>query len=126
MALFSSNSIAAATGDELHETKSGILYRIHKLGFGQKPTRTDFVTVIYTGYLEDGTIFDSSNSEEVTFQLSRTIKGWQEAIPLMSPGAEYAFLIPAHLAYGNMATGKIPPNSPLIFSVKLIATKKAL
>mgnify|MGYP000276402949 CR=1 FL=1 len=106
-------------------TESGIIYKTIKAGKGEHPNVNDFVTVIYEGYLEDGTMFDSSNGQETTFKLNRTILGWQEGIQLMRPGSVFTFLFPPHLAYGNNGTRGIPPNASLVFKVKLIGTKKA-
>jgi FKBP-type peptidyl-prolyl cis-trans isomerase len=106
-------------------TKSGIVYQTLEKGSGEQPNVNDFITVIYEGYLQDGTMFDSSNGKEITLQLNRTIQGWQEGIKLMRPGSVYSFLIPPHLAYGSRGTSGIPPNASLIFKVKLIRTRKA-
>jgi len=51
------------------------------------------------------------------------IDGWREALQLMQEGAKWELFIPARLAYGDRAVGKIPPNSTLIFEVQLIAVK---
>lgn len=104
-------------------TDSGLQYEVVKAGTGDKPKPTDQVKVHYRGTLLDGTEFDSSYSrnQPATFPLNRVIKGWQEGLQLMSPGAEFTFYIPADLAYGsNGAGGNIGPNETLVFKVELL------
>ena len=69
------------------------------------------------------TVFDSSvdRDEPISFPLNRVIKGWTEGLQLMVVGDKYRFFIPANLAYGKRATGKIGGNSVLIFDVELLA-----
>lgn len=101
---------------------SGLQYLVIVKGDGPKPKLTDRVKVHYHGTLIDGTVFDSSvdRGKTSTFGVNQVIKGWQEGIPLMSPGAKYRLFIPANLAYGNRGSGaKIKPGSTLIFDVEL-------
>lgn len=105
------------------ETKSGLQYRVIKAGKGSKPSPTDRVTVEYTGKTIAGKVFDSTKKQgrPVTFQLNRVIPGWQEALQLMSPGAEYEVFIPSKLAYGIRGAGPmIGPNETLIFNIRLL------
>lgn len=104
---------------------SGLQYEVVKEAEGPKPTLASTVTTHYHGTLIDGTVFDSSveRGEPISFPLNAVIKGWQEGIPLMSEGAKYRFFIPAHLAYGTTAMGKIPGGSALIFEVNLLSFK---
>ena len=109
-------------------TKSGLQYRVVKKGDGAKPGATDEVTVHYEGRLINGTVFDSSikRGQPATFPVNGVIKGWTEALQLMSEGAEYELYIPAALAYGQRGAGQdIGPNETLIFKVSLIKVKKA-
>ena len=103
-------------------TPSGLQYSVKTEGTGKKPTAQSTVTVHYEGKLIDGTVFDSSvkRGEPATFKLDGVIKGWTEGLQLMKEGGEYTLYIPAELAYGAEGNPSIPPNSVLVFDVKLI------
>lgn len=104
------------------QTESGLQYEVLVATEGASPAATDTVKVHYKGTLLDGTEFDSSYSrgQPATFPLNQVIRGWTEGVQLMNVGSKYKFHIPADLAYGNRATGKITPNSTLIFDVELL------
>ena len=89
-------------------------------GEAVKPGAT--VTVHYTGWLTDGTEFDSSvGGKPISFPLGNVIRGWQEGIPGMKPGGVRRLKIPAALGYGARGAGDdIPPNATLVFEVELI------
>ena len=91
-------------------------------GQGDSPNPTDYVVVHYTGWLEDGSKFDSSvdRGSPATFRLNQVIKGWTEGVGSMKIGAKKKFRIPASLAYGARGSRSIPPNATLIFDVELI------
>ena len=105
-------------------TKSGLRMIIHKNGNGEIPLPGQTVKVHYTGLLENGSKFDSSHDrgQPFSFQLGqgRVIKGWDEALALMSKGEKRTLIIPPEIGYGNRRKNKIPPNSTLIFEVELI------
>ena len=109
-------------------TESGLKYVDIALGDGDMPETGDKVVVHYTGTLEDGTKFDSSRDRNRPFEfplgMGRVIKGWDEGLASMRIGGKRQLIIPANLAYGDRATGKIPANSTLIFDVELIDIKK--
>jgi len=78
----------------------------------------------YRGTLINGTEFDSSykRGEPTSFPVNRVIRGWTEALQLMSVGSKWQLFIPSDLAYGERGTGgDIGPNSTLIFEVELLS-----
>jgi thimet oligopeptidase len=89
---------------------------------GDSPTPTSMVKVHYTGWLEDGTKFDSSvdRGQPSSFPLNRVIRGWTEGVANMKVGEKCKFRIPAKLAYGSQGRPSIPANSILIFDVELL------
>lgn len=101
-------------------TGSGLYYVINTNGNGNVPDINSIVTVAYKGTLTDGTIFDQSDANGLTFPLTNVIQGWQEGIPLFSEGGSGILLIPSALGYGNQSIGNIPANAVLIFEVTLI------
>lgn len=106
---------------------SGLQYEIITEGNGDKPGATDSVTCHYHGTLIDGTVFDSSvrRVQPATFPLNRVIKGWTEALQLMSIGSKWRLFLPSDLAYGSQqVSAEIGPNSTLIFEVELLDIKK--
>ena len=107
-------------------TESGLQYEIIKSGDGAKPLSTNEVTVHYHGTLIDGTVFDSSvdRGEPATFGVTQVIKGWTEALQLMSIGDKWKLTIPSDLAYGDQgAGGMIGPGATLVFEVELLEVK---
>jgi len=110
-------------------TASGLQYKIIAAGDKKAPaiSAADTVTVDYRGKLIDGSEFDSSYSRGVpaTFPVNGVIKGWQEALVLMKPGAKWQLFIPPELAYGSRPQQKIPANSLLIFEVNVLTAESA-
>lgn len=102
---------------------SGLQYEVITEGNGKKPSATDRVKCHYEGTLIDGTLFDGSikRGEPAIFGVNQVIKGWVEALQLMTEGAKWKLFIPSELAYGAQQAGEmIPPHSTLIFEVELI------
>ncbi len=102
---------------------SGLQYEILTDGNGVKPKATDKVKCHYHGTLIDGTVFDSSlqRGQPAVFGVSQVIRGWVEALQLMSVGSKWRLFIPSNLAYGEQGAGNsIEPNSALIFDVELL------
>ena len=106
------------------ETASGLQYQVmvKSAEEGTHPNATSSVKVHYHGTLLDGTVFDSSvdRNKPISVPLNRVIKGWTEGLQLMVVGDKFKFFIPAQLAYGDSAAGKIQPGSLLIFEVELL------
>lgn len=102
---------------------SGLQYQVITEGNGKKPSATDKVKCHYEGTLVDGTLFDSSikRGQPAVFGVNQVIKGWVEALQLMSEGSKWRLFIPSELGYGAQQAGEmIPPHSTLIFEVELI------
>ena len=102
---------------------SGLQYEVITEGNGKKPSATDKVKCHYEGTLIDGTLFDSSikRGQPAVFGVNQVIRGWIEALQLMSEGSKWRLFIPSELGYGAQQAGEmIPPHSTLIFEVELI------
>jgi|SRR5690554_930707 FKBP-type peptidyl-prolyl cis-trans isomerase FklB len=102
---------------------SGLQYEVISEGSGEKPKATDSVKCHYHGTLLNGTVFDSSvqRGQPAVFGVNQVIKGWVEALQLMSVGSKWRLFIPSDLAYGSQGAGNtIEPNSTLIFEVELL------
>ena len=108
--------------DKTEQKPSGLKVQRIKEGEGSSPGPTDTVTVHYAGWFTDGKLFDASygKGEPTTFPLRGVIRGWQEGLRLMKPGAVYLFEIPPGIAYGARGRGGIPGNSTLIFRIELL------
>jgi FKBP-type peptidyl-prolyl cis-trans isomerase FklB len=108
-------------------TASGLQYKILSPADRKAApiSPTDKVTVEYRGKLLDGSEFDSSYMRGVpaTFPVNGVIRGWQEALVLMRPGAKWQLFVPPELAYGAAPRPKIPPNSLLIFDVNVLSAE---
>lgn len=116
------------TGLDTVSTGTGLKYIRLNSTEGEKAAPGKTVSVHYTGYLKDGSIFDSSISrgEPISFELGvgRVIKGWDEGISYLKEGEKARLLIPYQLAYGERGAGQmIKPRSDLIFDVELVSVK---
>lgn len=109
-------------------TKSGLKYFIFQEGTGAKADSSDLLTIHYTGFLENGKIFDSSveRDEPLKFRLKLqpVIPGWEEGVKLLGKGGKAKFIIPSALGFGAVPMGSIPPNSTLIFDVEVLDIEK--
>ena len=109
---------------EIVTLESGVKYSVLSKGEGtRKAMKGDKVSMHYTGWLPDGTVFDSSidRGQPLSFPLTAVIKGWQEGVGKMSTGAVFLLEVPADLGYGARGAGKIPPNSTTIYWIELLA-----
>ncbi len=94
-------------------------------GDGTEATDHKHVQVHYTGWLTDGTKFDSSLDRDQTFSFQlgarQVIRGWDEGVLGMKEGGKRRLTVPGHMAYGSRGyPGLIPPNATLVFEVELI------
>ena len=123
---------------EAVESENGILYIIHEEGEGPKGAPGQTATVNYSGFLLDGTLFDTSVEEVArengsyiegrpyspyVFTIDRTgvITGWHEGFKLLNKGTKATLYIPSPLAYGERGSPPvIPPGAPLVFEVELL------
>jgi FKBP-type peptidyl-prolyl cis-trans isomerase len=104
-------------------TASGLQYEVLEPGDGPKPTAEDRVRIHYRGTLVDGTEFDSSyeRGEPAEFGVGGVVKGFGEALQLMSVGSKYRIVLPPELAYGSQGSGgTIGPKATLIFELELL------
>ena len=95
------------------------------VGDGVKAQSGKEITVHYTGWLTDGTQFDSSIDRKqplsIVLGVGQVIKGWDQGIEGMKIGGKRKLTIPPELAYGNRAVGGvIPKNATLVFEVELL------
>jgi FKBP-type peptidyl-prolyl cis-trans isomerase FklB len=105
---------------------SGLQYKVISAGTGAKPTAADTVVCNYRGTLINGKEFDASANHggPASFPVNGVIKGWTEALQLMTVGSKWQLYVPSDLAYGPRgAGGDIGPNATLIFDVELVSIK---
>jgi FKBP-type peptidyl-prolyl cis-trans isomerase FkpA len=113
--------------DELFTKPSGVKYKELTIGKGDQALLGKTVVVKYTGYLTDGTKFDSSADQgkplEFTLGKGEVIEGFDDGVFGMKVGGKRQLVIPPEVGYGEAGSGKIPPNATLVFVVKLEEVK---
>lgn len=112
----------------LTKTSSGLQYQDVTVGNGAEASQGQVAVVHYTGWLTDGTKFDSSRDGGQPFSFpigaGRVIPGWDEGVAGMKVGGRRKLVIPANLGYGDMgAPPVIPPGATLVFDVELLDLK---
>jgi len=113
---------------DIQRTPSGLEIQEVERGFGSAARAGQTVSVHYSGYLEDGTKFDSSldRGQPFTFPLGagKVIRGWDEGLVGMKVGGRRKLTIPPELGYGSRGAGRlIPPNATLVFDVELLEVR---
>lgn len=110
--------------DSMEMRYNGLHVQALEAGDGARADSGDIVTVHYTGWLPDGTVFDSSRERDAPFEFAlgygRVIPGWDQGVVGMREGGRRLLVIPPGLAYGSSRRGPIPANSTLVFDVELL------
>jgi FKBP-type peptidyl-prolyl cis-trans isomerase FkpA len=103
-------------------TGSGLWVYVENEGSEEKPNDGSYLTLIYEGRLLDGTVFDGTNGNQVSFPVpvSGLIEGWREGIPYFGRGGKGKLIVPPELGYGDQDLGPIPGNSVLVFDMEII------
>lgn len=123
----SGSESSASEGKEI-TTSSGLQYLDQVVGTGDTAKAGQTVSVHYTGWLTNGTKFDSSvdRGQPFSFRLGvgQVIKGWDEGVQGMKIGGKRKLTIPSNLGYGARgAGGLIPPHATLVFDVELLGVQ---
>jgi FKBP-type peptidyl-prolyl cis-trans isomerase FkpA len=111
--------------DEMTKTESGLYFEETTVGEGDIAAAGDSVNVLYTGWLPNGTEFDTNRDTEVllgfTIGVTPIIPGFAEGVAGMREGGARKLVIPPHLAYGARGQGIIPPNATIVFEIELVS-----
>jgi peptidylprolyl isomerase len=105
---------------------SGVAYAVLKPGNGRTPGPDDAVVLNYSGFMTDGTVFDSSipKGRAVAVRISKAVKGWAEGLLLMKEGEKAQFWVPAALAYGDTPAKAGGPHGNIVFVAELVKIKE--
>lgn len=104
---------------------NGVYYEVITEGKGAIPADTSRVKVKYEGKLIDGTVFDKTETDPITFSCNAVIPGWTEALTHMPVGSKWIVYIPQDQAYGAREAGNIKPFSALTCTIELIDIESA-
>lgn len=120
-------TFAASLGVDLAAStklESGLYLRDKTVGTGAEAKNGDALTMRYTGWLVDGTQFDSNQASGFKFTLGRgdVIAGWDQGCVGLKPGGTRQLIIPPALGYGESGVGPIPGNAILVFDVTLVSS----
>jgi FKBP-type peptidyl-prolyl cis-trans isomerase len=115
------------SGGETDTSEESLIVQELAIGTGEAAQVGDTLSVHYTGWLEDGTQFDSSVDRGTPFEFilgeGNVIAGWDEGLVGIQEGGKRKLIIPPDLAYGASGSGPIPPNATLTFEVELLEIK---
>lgn len=108
-----------------HTTPSGLQYADTAIGKGELPRDGQVVVVHFSGWLDDGTRFDSTRERGKPFGFplgsGQVIKGWDEGVRTMKVGGKRRLIVPPALGYGERGLGAlVPPNARLVFDIELV------
>jgi FKBP-type peptidyl-prolyl cis-trans isomerase len=122
-------ALVQKTWPNAKRTATGLRYVVLSEGKGDLAKPGDLVSVLYTGWLLDGTLFDQSidPAKPFEFRLGRNlvIEGWDQGLQLMRPGEKRVLIVPFELGYGSLGhRPAIPPRATLVFEVQLLEVKK--
>jgi FKBP-type peptidyl-prolyl cis-trans isomerase len=111
-------------------TPSGLKYTDLKVGQGEEARTGQVVEVHYTGWLPDGTEFETSRNckQPLTFRVGAgdVLKGWDEGVLGMKVGGKRRLVLPPDLGYGKTGAGSVvPPNATLVFEFELLTVRAA-
>ncbi len=109
---------------EWQKSATGLYWRDVAVGTGPVVRKGQTVSAYYDGRLPDGTSFDATTlGHPIDFPIGvgRVIAGWDEGVPGMRVGGKRQLIVPPMLGYGARATGPIPANATLIFTVEVVA-----
>lgn len=103
---------------------AGLYYRDIVVGTGAQVTNGKLLQVLYTGWLSDGTQFDSNvGGTPIQFRVNagQVVAGWDRGVLGMRVGGRRQLVVPPHLGYGPEGRGPIPRNATLVFTIEVIA-----
>ena len=116
--------VLKALGEGFERSETGIFYKVLTPGTGERPRPGDTVRMHYSGKMLNGQEFDNSYMRGEPFQFvigkDGVVPGWVETTLSMQTGEQRIIILPPEMAYGDKGIGPIPPDSWLVFEIKLI------